>query len=228
MSRVPFDPATDYYKLLGVGADASAEEIQAAYRRLAKAYHPDLNAGSAVAAARMARVNLAKTVLLDRETRAHYDLIRATRRQYKRVRVPPAPPPPPPPAGGVTVRYAPHQVDWRPRHRVVSSRIKERAVRGRFDKQSALLLLVAIPLVAAVAMYVFQAIQLSIQPLRTAPSDLSLSVGPNRPTQRGSCGCGRGREASWPGTPSMGSSPHRARRTTAPPSGALAAPRRHR
>jgi curved DNA-binding protein len=59
MPRAPFDPATDYYRLLGVASSASAEQIQAAYRRLAKAYHPDLNAGSTVAAARKARVKFA-------------------------------------------------------------------------------------------------------------------------------------------------------------------------
>src|SRR5438477_10170731 len=79
MARVPFDPATDYYQLLGVPPGASAEDIQAAYRRLAKEYHPDLHAGSAVAAARMARVNAAKAVLLDRDTRAIYDEMRAQR-----------------------------------------------------------------------------------------------------------------------------------------------------
>src|SRR5437660_12035279 len=80
MPRVPFDPATDYYGLLGVPSSAPVEAIQAAYRRLAKAYHPDLNAGSEVAEARMARLNVAKTVLLDPLTRAAYDQQRRVRR----------------------------------------------------------------------------------------------------------------------------------------------------
>src|SRR5919201_5262504 len=87
MARVPFDPATDYYRLLGCRPGASAEELQAAYRRLAKTYHPDLHAGSAIAAARMARVNAAKAVLLDRETRAIYDRVRAVRHPVARAAV---------------------------------------------------------------------------------------------------------------------------------------------
>ena len=82
MPRVPFDPATDYYRLLGVESGAPPEAIQAAYRRLAKAYHPDLNAGSSQAAEQMAKLNVAKSVLLDRETRAIYDQLRGPRRLY--------------------------------------------------------------------------------------------------------------------------------------------------
>jgi curved DNA-binding protein CbpA len=177
MVRVPFDPATDYYQLLGVPPGASAEDIQAAYRRLAKAYHPDLNAGSALAAARMARVNVAKSVLLDREMRAFYDQARAVRRPYARAVVVPH--------AATTVRYAPYHAASRPRHRIVSNGVKRASTRG-FDRGTGIMLLVALPLIAALALYVFQAFQLSIEPLREAPADASLPSSPiSRTTPRG-------------------------------------------
>jgi DnaJ-class molecular chaperone len=77
MTRYPFDPATDYYRLLGVKPNASPQEIHAAYRRLARAYHPDMHPGSTGSLVRMARVNVAKSVLLDPHTRAAYDLSRS-------------------------------------------------------------------------------------------------------------------------------------------------------
>jgi hypothetical protein len=47
-------------------------------------------------------------------------------------------------------------------------------------------LLVAVPLIAALVLYVFEAVQLSIQPQRAAPSDVNLSQIPTgRPTARG-------------------------------------------
>ena len=64
----------DYYQVLGVARDASAEEIRKAYRKLARKYHPDVSK-EADAAARMSEINEANTVLSDPERRAAYDAI---------------------------------------------------------------------------------------------------------------------------------------------------------
>lgn len=54
----------DPYEVLGVPQGASDDEIKAAYRKLAKKYHPDLNGGSAQAEAKMKEVNEAYTELI--------------------------------------------------------------------------------------------------------------------------------------------------------------------
>jgi curved DNA-binding protein CbpA len=66
------DP-TDPYKVLQVDSEAEDEVIQAAYRRLAQKYHPDV-AGGPEAAARMAAINAAWEVLRDPGKRAAHDL----------------------------------------------------------------------------------------------------------------------------------------------------------
>lgn len=62
----------DYYEILNVGRNASPEEIKAAFRGLARKYHPDVNK-SPEAEAKFKEINEAYGVLSDPEKRAAYD-----------------------------------------------------------------------------------------------------------------------------------------------------------
>jgi molecular chaperone DnaJ len=63
----------DYYEVLGVGREATEDDLKKAYRRLAMQYHPDRNQGDKDAEARFKEVNEAYDVLKDAERRAAYD-----------------------------------------------------------------------------------------------------------------------------------------------------------
>jgi molecular chaperone DnaJ len=63
----------DYYKVLGVGKNASEEEIKKSYRRLARRYHPDRNQGDKAAEERFKEISQAHDVLSDAEKRKAYD-----------------------------------------------------------------------------------------------------------------------------------------------------------
>jgi len=64
---------TDPYEVLGVSKTASADDIQKAYRRLAKKLHPDLNPGDKSAEEKFKEVSAAYDLLGDAEKRGRYD-----------------------------------------------------------------------------------------------------------------------------------------------------------
>jgi DnaJ-class molecular chaperone len=63
----------DPYEVLGVEKTASGAAIRAAYRKLAKRHHPDLNPGKPEAAERFKEINAANDILSDTEKRARFD-----------------------------------------------------------------------------------------------------------------------------------------------------------
>ncbi len=65
--------AKDYYGVLGVAKEASADEIKKAYRKLALKYHPDKNPGDKKAEEKFKEITEAYAVLSDPEKRKQYD-----------------------------------------------------------------------------------------------------------------------------------------------------------
>ncbi|CAG1065795.1 Chaperone protein DnaJ [uncultured bacterium] len=63
----------DYYKVLGVGRDASDDEIKRAYRKLAQELHPDKHSGDKDKEDSFKLINEAYEVLKDPQKKAHYD-----------------------------------------------------------------------------------------------------------------------------------------------------------
>ena len=65
----------DYYEILGVKRDASADDLKKAFRHLARKYHPDLNKGSKEAEEKFKEVNEAYQVLSDPQKKSQYDQV---------------------------------------------------------------------------------------------------------------------------------------------------------
>jgi curved DNA-binding protein CbpA len=90
----------DLYAVLELEPNASAAAIRAAFRRLARANHPDLGGGSAE---RMIAINRAYAILSDPEQRRRYDARRATRSEVAQ--------PPPEPEREVALEDPPWRLD---------------------------------------------------------------------------------------------------------------------
>ena len=67
------DEKRDYYEVLGVSKDASADDIKKAYRKAAMKYHPDRNPGDKTAEEKFKEAGEAYEVLSDADKRARYD-----------------------------------------------------------------------------------------------------------------------------------------------------------
>ena len=78
----------DYYEVLGVSRTATAEEIQKAYRKLARKYHPDINK-TKEAEDRFKEINEANEVLSDPEKRKKYDTLGENWKAGQEFRPPP-------------------------------------------------------------------------------------------------------------------------------------------
>jgi curved DNA-binding protein len=80
----------DYYAVLGVARDASAEDIKQAFRKLARKYHPDVASDKKTAEEKFKEINEANEVLGDPEKRRRYDELGAHWRDGAAFRPPPA------------------------------------------------------------------------------------------------------------------------------------------
>ena len=79
----------DYYKILGVNKNSTAEETKKAFRKLARKYHPDVNSGDKSAEKKFKEVNEAYEVLSDPGKRQKYDELGSNWKYYQKERADP-------------------------------------------------------------------------------------------------------------------------------------------
>ncbi len=79
-------PMRTHYDVLGVRSDADDEALIKAYRKAAKAHHPDLNAGDPDAPRRFSQIATAIEILRNPQQRAAYDRLLDRQRQQRRLR----------------------------------------------------------------------------------------------------------------------------------------------
>ena len=122
----------DFYKVLGVAKDASAADIKKAYRKLARANHPDSNPGDKAAEERFKAIAEAYDVVGDAEKRKQYDELRVrSRRRLRTVHRRPAAAPAPRSTSTTCSAAAPvARWRWRRVRRPVRRHVRRRR-RGR-------------------------------------------------------------------------------------------------
>ncbi len=64
----------NYYEILGVSRQVTAEELKKVYRKLARQYHPDVNPDNQAASEKFKLINEAYTTLSDEQAKNAYDL----------------------------------------------------------------------------------------------------------------------------------------------------------
>lgn len=79
------DYKKDYYIILEIPQSASREDIRAAYRRLAKLYHPDKNAGNAAEEEKFKLINKANEILSNEILKHEYDTYRAEQQRWEKM-----------------------------------------------------------------------------------------------------------------------------------------------